>query len=358
MKKPGFAGSVAGLLLALATQNALGQGLKSIIGTFDPAHAETGLSIGVVACMLGGAACFCGVRRALLGASAAFWQSTLGRWLIGRMAGAAVILLLLEPVLFVVRFCVNQALMGAYHAGGLELTAVMARLYWPCAWALTAAMIWRLRTPAKELIGKGSKPLLRLYRSWFMRRGGSSAFSNLLDEWANRWKPGMILLGASMFDRHWRVGIKDDRHMLTISSPGGGKGRSAILPNLITYPGSVLCLDVKGQNAAVSARARQKRLNQKVHIVAPMGAPEGLEDMVARFNPLAELYPESPDYAEQVDLIADALVIPGGDKSQFWDENARTVIAGLIDYVVRASLEEEWDPDAPRLENHSREEAL
>jgi type IV secretory pathway TraG/TraD family ATPase VirD4 len=214
----------------------------------------------------------------------------------------------------------------------------------------------RSRTPAKILIGKGAKPLLRLYRSWFMRRGGSSVFSNLLDEWANHWKAGMILLGASIYDHNWLVGVKDDRHMLTISSPGGGKGRSAILPNLLTYVGSVLCLDVKGQNAAVSARARQERLKQKVRVVAPMGAPQGLEDMIARFNPLTELYPESEDYAEQVDLIADALVIPGGDKSQFWDENARTVIAGLIDYVVRASLQEEWDSEALRLEDHSREE--
>jgi type IV secretion system protein VirD4 len=184
--------------------------------------------------------------------------------------------------------------------------------------------------------------------------GGSSGFAGLLEEWANPWKPGMILLGASMHDRRWLVGVKDDRHMLTISSTGGGKGRSAILPNLLSYPGSVLCLDVKGQNAAVSARARQE-LGQKIRIVAPMGAPEGVEDMVAGFNPLAELNPASPDYAEQVDLIADALVIPGDARSQFWDENARTVIAGLIDYIVRVPVVT-WPPAPLLLEDHSEEE--
>ena len=38
-----------------------------------------------------------------------------------------------------------------------------------------------------------------------------------------------------------------------MSSTGGGKGRSFVIPKLLTYPGSVLCLDLKGQNAAVTA---------------------------------------------------------------------------------------------------------
>ena len=42
---------------------------------------------------------------------------------------------------------------------------------------------------------------------------------------------------------------------------------------------------------------------------------------------------------EQLDLIVDALVIPGGDKSVFWDESARTVIAGVLDYIIRAPAE-------------------
>jgi hypothetical protein len=357
MKKPGLVGGVAGGVLAFATQNALGQGLKSIIGVFDPADAEIGMSIGFVACVLAGAAGFCGLRRAMLGASASFWQSTLGRWLIGRLAGTLVFAGLLQASWMLSSFCLQHIVKFYIEVFGLKSAAQLGPVWLVLLYGSTLAIALKSRTPAKELIGKAAKPLLRQYRTWFHRRGGSSGFSNLLDDWGNRFKAGTILLGASMYDSHWLVGVKDDRHMLTISSPGGGKGRSAILPNLLTYVGGMLILDVKGQNAAVSARARQKRLKQKVRIVAPMGAPEGLEDMIARYNPLAELYPESPDYSEQVDLIADALVIPGGDKSQFWDENARTVIAGLIDYVVRASLEEEWDPDAPRLEDHSGEGA-
>ena len=146
----------------------------------------------------------------------------------------------------------------------------------------------------------------------------------------------MIFLGHSLFDRNWLVGVKDDRHQITISSTGGGKGRSVVLPNLLTYPGSVLCVDVKGQNAAVTAE-RRRAMGQTVHVFDPMNALGG---GAALYNPLAELDQNSPDYAEQLDLIVDALVIPGGDKSVFWDESARIVIAGVLDYIIRAPAEE------------------
>ena len=70
-----------------------------------------------------------------------------------------------------------------------------------------------------------------------------------------------------------------------------------------------------------------------------------MEEAAARYNPLAELDPASPDYAEQLDLIVDALVIPGGDKSIFWDKLARIVIAGVLDYIVRA-------PEQQLIEHH------
>ena len=78
-------------------------------------------------------------------------------------------------------------------------------------WSGAILAAWHLRTPVKVCIGKGSRPLRRLVRSLGMGGGGSSAFAGICEEWANRWKPGMILLGASMFDSKWLVGIRDDR---------------------------------------------------------------------------------------------------------------------------------------------------
>ena len=43
--------------------------------------------------------------------------------------------------------------------------------------------------------------------------------------------------------------------IVTVAPTGSGKGIGAVIPNLLDYPGSALVLDVKGENAAVTARA-------------------------------------------------------------------------------------------------------
>ena len=47
-----------------------------------------------------------------------------------------------------------------------------------------------------------------------------------------------------------------DRHLLTVAPTRAGKGVAAIIPNLLTYPGSALVIDPKGENAMVTALRR------------------------------------------------------------------------------------------------------
>jgi type IV secretory pathway TraG/TraD family ATPase VirD4 len=294
----------------------------------DTQTADIVTAIVVLVCAYGG---FQGLRRGFRGAGSAFWTSTLGRWLIGRIAGTLVFGGLFGTGFFLAQRAAVPLLDVLLRLGvPFSSELLCGVLLW--MWGGPVLFAWYLRTAAKVCIGKSSHPLRRLIRSLGMGGGGSSAFAGIFEEWGCRWKPGMILLGSSMFDSKWLVGVKDDRHQVTISSTGGGKGRSVVLPNLLTYPGSVLCVDVKGQNAAVTAE-RRRAMGQTVHVFDPMNAVEGL---TSHYNPLAELDPASPDYAEQLDLIVDALVVPGGDKSIFWDESARIVIAGVLDYIVRA----------------------
>ena len=46
------------------------------------------------------------------------------------------------------------------------------------------------------------------------------------------------------------------RHLLTVAPTRSGKGVSSIIPNLLTYQGSVFVIDPKGENALVTARRR------------------------------------------------------------------------------------------------------
>lgn len=39
------------------------------------------------------------------------------------------------------------------------------------------------------------------------------------------------------------IGIADDRHIITVAGSRAGKGRGVIVPNLLTYPGSMVVID-------------------------------------------------------------------------------------------------------------------
>ena len=130
------------------------------------------------------------------------------------------------------------------------------------------------------------------------------------------------------------IGSIDDRHLLTVAGSRSGKGRSAIIPNLLTYDGSVFSIDPKGDHARLTARHRAEVLGQKVCIVDPFGLmPESLQPYVKRFNPLSILPYDSPTIVEDAGLIASALIIPEG-KDPHWHESARALVEGLILHVA------------------------
>ena len=135
------------------------------------------------------------------------------------------------------------------------------------------------------------------------------------------------------------VRLKTDRHLLTFAPNRSGKGVSSIIPNLLTWPadGSMLIVDPKGENADVTAR-RRRELGQAVHVLDPFGITR---QPAARFNPLLWLEPFGDDLAEDAALLADGLVVSGRNEEQeFWNAEARALIAGLIMHVATTELPE------------------
>lgn len=129
------------------------------------------------------------------------------------------------------------------------------------------------------------------------------------------------------------IGVADDRHVITIAGSRAGKGRAAIIPNMLRYQGSVLAIDPKGELALETAKTRAKK--GRVHVVDPFGTTRGQlpDDFYAGFNPMAGMGGDSA--IEDAALIADALVIQAGNDPH-WDESARTFIEGVILDVVTA----------------------
>ena len=50
--------------------------------------------------------------------------------------------------------------------------------------------------------------------------------------------------------------LRTQSHIVTCAPTGSGKGIGCIIPALLEHPGSVICLDIKGENACVTARRR------------------------------------------------------------------------------------------------------
>ena len=124
------------------------------------------------------------------------------------------------------------------------------------------------------------------------------------------------------------------RHLLTVAPTRAGKGTSAIIPNLLTHPGSALVIDPKGENALITAAARQ-RLGQHICVVDPWNlAADKLSLPQARFNPLDWLVPGDPDLSENAMLLADALIVPRQTNDPFWDDEARALIYGFLLHIA------------------------
>lgn len=47
-------------------------------------------------------------------------------------------------------------------------------------------------------------------------------------------------------------------HLLTVAPTRSGKGVGTVLPNLLTAPRSIICVDLKGENARIAAGARRR----------------------------------------------------------------------------------------------------
>ena len=136
------------------------------------------------------------------------------------------------------------------------------------------------------------------------------------------------------FDHFKAITYDGDSHMITVAPTRSGKGTTQIIPSLMDHMGAVLCIDPKGENAIITAEARESIHGQKVYILDPWReATKVLEREPDQFNPLDMLDPESDDFVDDAMMIADALVVETGGDSH-WTNEARAMVMGFILYVT------------------------
>ena len=145
------------------------------------------------------------------------------------------------------------------------------------------------------------------------------------------YEPGKVFVGA-VGDK--MIGVADDRHMMTVAGSRAGKGVSVIIPNLIEYPGSILTIDPKGENARRTAGRRGKSpskiketLGQKVFVLDPFGVSGYKTDS---FNPLSMIDIEDDTAVDDAALVAEALVIQEEGPGRHFSAAARNLLRGII----------------------------
>jgi type IV secretion system protein VirD4 len=150
---------------------------------------------------------------------------------------------------------------------------------------------------------------------------------------APQWREGRLWLG-----RDWKghaVGYDDDRHIVTIAGSRSGKGRSAIIPNLLLWQGSCFVNDPKGENATRTAALRATISGHRVAVIDPHGAADVPDNLRVTFNPLDLIDGDADDAIDIAAAIGDAMMIDSGDgKDIHWTENARQIVEALILHVA------------------------
>ncbi len=146
---------------------------------------------------------------------------------------------------------------------------------------------------------------------------------------ANLFSPDGVVLGR--FDDDY---LRHDgpEHVLCFAPTRSGKGVGLVVPTLLTWPGSAIVHDIKGENWNLTAgwRARFGR----VLLFDPTN------ENSCPYNPLLEVR-RGADEVRDVQNVADILVDPEGalERRNHWEKTSHSLLVGAILHVLYAEAE-------------------
>jgi len=121
-------------------------------------------------------------------------------------------------------------------------------------------------------------------------------------------------------------------HLMTIASTGSGKGRSALIPQLLSYEGPVVVYDNKGENVAVTHR-RRIEMGHKVVVLDPFGISRFEK---AGINPVDVCYLSGADAEGECYSLAHLLAGKGSMEDPYWDNGAKSISSAILMYLILA----------------------
>lgn len=138
--------------------------------------------------------------------------------------------------------------------------------------------------------------------------------------------PDGVVLG-----RYQRSYLRHDgpEHVLCFAPTRSGKGVGLVIPSLLTWPGSAIVHDIKGENWQLTAGFRAR--HGRVLLFDPTNAKS------SAYNPLLEVRRGEWEVRD-VQNIADILVDPEGslEKRNHWEKTSHALLVGAILHVLYA----------------------
>ncbi|WNV11815.1 conjugal transfer protein TraG [Tardiphaga sp. 709] len=121
-------------------------------------------------------------------------------------------------------------------------------------------------------------------------------------------------------------------HVLCFAPTRSGKGVGLVVPSLLTWPGSAIVHDIKGENWQLTAGYRAK--HGRVLLFDPTNARS------SAYNPLLEVRRGEWEVRD-VQNVADVLVDPEGslDKRNHWEKTSHSLLVGAILHVLYAEVD-------------------
>jgi type IV secretion system protein TrbL len=146
---------------------------------------------------------------------------------------------------------------------------------------------------------------------------------------ANLLKPAGCILGRM---KHHYLRHDGPEHVMAFAPTRSGKGVGLVVPTLLSWTGSVVVHDIKGENWQLTAGWRQ------LFSHCLLFNPTDLRSV--RYNPLLEVR-KGPDEVRDVQNIADILVDPEGalERRNHWEKTSHSLLVGTILHVLYAEEE-------------------
>ncbi len=152
-----------------------------------------------------------------------------------------------------------------------------------------------------------------------------------------RFEPGIMIGRHSNGRLLWYHGPS---HILTMAPTRSGKGVGAVVPTLLRYPGSIVCMDIKGENFAVTHEQRLKD-GGEVYVLDPFRVT-GDHKYHAFANPLdtIDTHGRGSDRAlDECKALAEMLVEESGKENKHFTDEGRSLLATMMLHVCHEYAE-------------------